>query len=215
MRLPSELDAVTVDAFGTIVELRDPADALTRALAARGVTRDRAAIERGFAAEAEYYVRHSLRGRDERSLEALRRDCAEVFLQEVGADLDPGEFAPDYVAALHFRVVEGAAEALDSLRGAGLRLACVGNWDCSLTSVLERVGLAARFDTIVSSAVAGVEKPDPHIFHLALDRLGVAPARALHIGDGDATDREGARAAGLRFEPVPLATLPARLGLRQ
>jgi HAD superfamily hydrolase (TIGR01509 family) len=208
----NELDAVTVDAFGTIVELRDPVEPLARALAARGVERDRAAIKRGFAAEAEYYVRHSLRGRDEAGLEALRRDCAEVFLREIHADLDADEFAPDYVAALEFLLIDETIEALDSLRNAGLRLACVGNWDRSLESVLERLGVAGRFETIVSSAVAGVEKPDPAIFLVALDRLGVAPERALHIGDRD-TDRDGARAAGLRFEPVPLATLPARLGL--
>jgi HAD superfamily hydrolase (TIGR01549 family) len=208
----NELDAVTVDAFGTIVELCDPVEPLAQVLAARGVERDHAAIERAFAAEAEYYVRHSLRGRDEASLEALRRDCAEVFLHGVHANLDPGEFAPDYVAALEFRVIEGTIETLDSLRSAGLRLACVGNWDRSLESVLERLGVAGRFEAIVSSAVAGVEKPDPAIFLLALDRLGAAPDRALHIGDRD-IDREGASAAGLRFEPVPLATLPARLGL--
>ena len=55
-------------------------------------------------------------------------------------------------------------------------------------------------------------KPEAALFHIALDRLGVAPERALHIGDGD-SDSEGAAAAGLAFEPPPVATLPERLGL--
>jgi FMN phosphatase YigB (HAD superfamily) len=50
------------------------------------------------------------------------------------------------------------------------------------------------------------------VFRLALERLGVSAGRALHVGDGDA-DRDGAAAAGLAFEPAPLATLPERLGL--
>lgn len=209
----AELDAVTVDAFGTTVELLDPVGPLRRALARRGVVRGREAVARGSATEADYYVRHSLRGRDGETLSALRRDCTSVFLRAVGSDLDPAEFAPDYVAALRFRPVGGAADALDTLRSAGLRLACVGNWDLTLEEVLRDVGVVDRFDVVVSSALARAEKPDPAIFHLALERLGVPACRALHIGDRDDTDRAGARAAGVAFEPAPLATLPARLGL--
>ncbi|MGH3033977.1 MAG: HAD family hydrolase, partial [Gaiellaceae bacterium] len=54
--------------------------------------------------------------------------------------------------------------------------------------------------------------PDPAVFRAALQRLGVAPERAVHVGDSDA-DRAGAEAAGLAFEPAPVATLPERLGL--
>ena len=212
MRSDRPVEAVTVDAFGTLVELSDPVEHLRRALEARAMPRDEPAIERAFAAEAAYYVRHSLAGRDEASLATLRRNCAAVFLGELGADLDPGEFAPAYVDALVFRLVPGARDALDALRAGGLVLACVGNWDMTLAAVLERLGVADRFEAIVSSAVAGAEKPDPAIFRFALERLGVPAERAVHIGDSD-VDREGALAAGLSFEPVPLATLPERLGL--
>jgi putative hydrolase of the HAD superfamily len=108
--------------------------------------------------------------------------------------------------------VPGAGAALGRLRDAGLALACVSNWDVSLAPHLERAGLHDLFAEVVSSAEAGAAKPDPAVFAVALGRLGVPPARALHVGDGDA-DREGAAAAGLAFEPVPLATLPERLGL--
>jgi putative hydrolase of the HAD superfamily len=212
VRARRRIDAVTVDAFGTLVELRDPVEPLRAALAERGVERDRAAVARAFAAEAAYYVRRSLAGRDEESLAALRRDCAGVFLAALGVELDPGEFAPAFVGSLEFALVPGAREALDALRSAGLRLACVANWDCALPSHLERLSVADRFDVLAVSALVGAEKPDPAIFRFALARLAVESARALHVGDG-AADREGARAAGLPFEPAPLATLPARLGL--
>jgi FMN phosphatase YigB (HAD superfamily) len=208
----SELDAVTVDAFGTLLLLQDPAEPLRHALAERGVERSAGDVRAAFRAEASYYRPRSLAGRDGPSLGELRRDCVGVFLEHLGADLDPAGFVPAFVASLAFRPAEGAAGALDALRAAGLTLACVANWDVSLSDHLRRHGLESRFRVVLTSAEAGVEKPDPGIFLAALERLGVDPRRALHIGDEDA-DRDGALAAGLAFEPAPLATLPERLGL--
>ena len=211
-RARNRIEGVTVDAFGTLLDLRDPVEPLRHALAARGVERARDDVGRAFAVEAAHYVGRSLTGRDEESLAALRRECAAVFLAELAAALDPGEFAPAFVGALEFVLVRGAREALDALRAAGLRLACVANWDYTLPSHLERLGVADRFDVLAVSALVGAEKPDPAIFSFALAKLAIEPEQALHIGDG-AVDREGALAAGLAFEPVPLATLPRRLGL--
>ena len=71
-------------------------------------------------------------------------------------------------------------------------------------------GLAA-FTEIVSSAAAGSAKPDPEVFVVALERLGVPPARPPHRRRR--RRRAGRSRRGLAFEPVPLATLPERLGL--
>jgi putative hydrolase of the HAD superfamily len=207
-----ELDLVTVDAFGTLLELLDPTARLREVLATRGVERSNDDIAAAFAAEAAYYLVRSHEGRDTQSLTRLRRECAGVFLGELGADLDPGEFAPAYVDALRFRPVNGAEPALEQLRSAGLALVCISNWDISLGEQLAGLGLARFFAAVVTSAEASAPKPEPRPFRLALQRAGVEPSRALHIGDGDA-DRDGARAAGLAFEPAPLVTLPARLGL--
>jgi len=208
----SELDAVTVDAMGTLVELDDPAPQLRAALAERGVERSLDDVAAGFRAEVAYYLPRTLEGRDEASLLDLLRRCTAVFLEHAGADVDPAEFAPAFAESISFRPLPGAVEALGRLRSAGLALACVSNWDVSLASQLRRAGVAWPFAEIVSSAEAGAAKPDPAVFATALSRLRVEPARALHIGDGP-PDREGAAAAGLAFEPVPLATLPERLGL--
>ncbi len=205
---------MTVDAFGTLVGLRGPVERLSAALAERGASREREVVARAFAAEAAYYTAHSYKGRDARTLASLRRDCAEIFLADLRADLDPGDFAPALVASLEFSLLPGTEDALDVLRSAGLALACVANWDFTLPSHLARLGVSDRFHAIVTSAEAGVQKPDPVIFRLALARIGVSPGRALHVGDSE-SDREGARRAALAFEPAPLATLPKRLGLEQ
>lgn len=208
----SELDAVTVDANGTAVELDDPTDRLRGALAGRGIERERDEVAAAFRAEVAYYLPRTLEGTDEASLTDLLRRCTGVFLEHARADLDPGSFAPAFAESIVFRPLPGAAEALGRLRAAGLALACISNWDVSLASQLERASLARYFTTVVSSAEAGAAKPEPGVFRVALERLAVEPGRALHIGDSDA-DRIGAAAAGLAFEPVPLATLPERLGL--
>jgi putative hydrolase of the HAD superfamily len=206
------LDAVTVDAFRTLVELRDPAAALGEALAQRRHERDPGTVRRAFEAEVAYYMPRAHEGRDPESLLRLRTECARVFLEAAGAPIPAADFADDFVGALEFRAVRGAEAALERLHSAGLALACVANWDVSLEEFLARAGLARFFDAVVSAAEAGAQKPDPRIFRFALERLGVPSERAVHVGDDD-VDREGARAAGLAFEPVPLSTLPARLGL--
>jgi FMN phosphatase YigB (HAD superfamily) len=196
-----DVEAVTIDAFGTLVTLRDPAPALQRALEARGVARSVDEVRHAFGAEVAYYVPRSHEGRDEAALALLRRDCAAVFLDAAGADaLDPDEFP--FVASLAFDLVPNGRAVCDDLAQAGLKLAVVSNWDISLAGYLRRLGLDLP---VITSAEAGAAKPDPAVFRLALSRLGVnEPARAVHVGDSDA-DAEGAAAAGLRFEPAPLA----------
>ena len=209
-----DLDAVTVDAAGTLVELVDPVARLRGLLAERGVKRAEGEVRAAFAAEVSYYVPRSDEGRNEAGLAELRRSAVGVFLQHLGAALEPGSFVEAFIGSIEFRPAEGAVAALEALSSAGLELACVANWDTSLEAHLRRAGVARFFRTIVSSAEAGAAKPEPAIFRLALARLGVEPGRALHIGD-DPVDRDGARGAGLFFEPVPLATLPERLGLNR
>jgi FMN phosphatase YigB (HAD superfamily) len=205
-----DVEAVTIDAFGTLVALRDPVPALQRALAERGVQRSEEEVRAGFAAEANFYIERSHEGRDEATLALLRRDCAAVFLDAAGAQLDPDEFAPAFIGSLEFEPVPGAADACRALAAHGLKLAVVSNWDVALRDHLSRLGLAKLVDAVVTSAEAGAPKPAPDIFRLALERLGAEAARTVHVGDSEA-DAEGARAACVRFEPAPLADAAARI----
>lgn len=204
------VEAVTVDAYGTLVTLSDPVPPLRSALAKRSVKRDPDTVGRAFRAEVEYYVEHAHEGRDEATLALLRRDCAAVFLAAAHADIDPAEFAPSFMAALAFLPVDGAVAACRALTAAGLKLAVVSNWDVGLHDHLRAIGLDSLADTVVTSAEAGAPKPSPAIFELALQRLGTTTDRAIHVGN-DAADEDGARAAGVRFEPAPLRDAAARI----
>jgi HAD superfamily hydrolase (TIGR01509 family) len=206
------LDAVTVDGFRTLVELDAPVDRLRAALADHGIEAERDDVESAFAAEAEYYMAHQVEARDEEALAKVQLECSAVFLRELPTELEPAAFVSSFVEALVFTPLEGVTEALRVLRGAGLALACVSDWDVGVGRQLERAGLSSFLDVVVSSAEIGARKPDPRVFRAALERLGIDPERALHIGDAEG-DRTGALAAGLAFEPAPLATLPRRLDL--
>ena len=133
----ADLDAVTLDANGTLVELVDPVPTLVQILRERGAERSRERVAHAFERESAHYIPRTLEGRDARSLEALYRDCASVFLSAVGANLDPAEFAPTYAGAIAFEVLPGVRDALDVLTAHGLVLAVVGNWDMTLQSRLE------------------------------------------------------------------------------
>jgi HAD superfamily hydrolase (TIGR01509 family) len=91
----------------------------------------------------------------------------------------------------------GTRTALERLRAAGLRLAVVSNSDGRAEEGLKAAGLLGYFEFVVDSQHVGVEKPDPRIFQGALDRLGVAPADALYVGDIYEVDVVGARRAGM------------------
>jgi putative hydrolase of the HAD superfamily len=93
-------------------------------------------------------------------------------------------------------VMEGVVPALERLR-ARYRLGIVSNASGSVRAAFERVGLAPFFEVIVDSAIEGVEKPDPRIFHIALERMGERPERSAYVGDIYHVDVLGARAAGL------------------
>ncbi len=188
----SSVDAVTIDAYGTLLELPDPVASLAGVLPGF----DRHAIELAFRAEVEYYTEHAIEGRDPQSLARLRADCVAVFNGVLGSALGPEEF----VGALDFAWVGGARAAVEHLRARGLALAVVSNWDVSLHERIDGLGVL-----VVTSAEAGAAKPDPAVFRLALERLGVSPTRTLHIGDTE-HDREAAAAAGVAFAPAPLAT---------
>jgi putative hydrolase of the HAD superfamily len=205
-----KLEAATIDAFGTLLALRDPVSALQDALAFRGVERAEEEVRQAFETEVAYYVARSHEGLDEATLALLRRDCARVFLDAAGAGLDAATFTATFLDALVFEELPGAAAACRSLAEAGLRLAVVSNWDIGLHEHLDGLGLDTLADVVVTSAEAGAPKPAPAVFELALDLLGASPARSVHIGDTRA-DEEGARAAGMHFEPAPLADAARRI----
>jgi putative hydrolase of the HAD superfamily len=97
------------------------------------------------------------------------------------------------------RPMEGAREALAGLAALGLRRAVVSNSDGRAAEHIASWGLLEGLEFVVDSHVVGIEKPDPRIFQVALERMGVAPERALYVGDIRCVDEVGSRRAGMHF----------------
>jgi HAD superfamily hydrolase (TIGR01509 family) len=95
-------------------------------------------------------------------------------------------------------VPAGLGEALDAVRAAGVRTVIVSNSEGMLDGLFVQLKIRSHFDAIIDSGLAGVEKPDPRIFELALAPFSAKASQALHLGDSYATDVLGARAAGIR-----------------
>ena len=66
-----------------------------------------------------------------------------------------------------------------------------------MAGILQGLGLGRHLDFVIDSSQVGVEKPDPRIFRIALERAGMAATDAVYVGDLYSVDVLGARAAGL------------------
>jgi putative hydrolase of the HAD superfamily len=183
--------AVFLDALGTLVELEPPWISLRDMVPAE--VSDQQLVE-ALRAEMAYYKEHAHEGRDEASLAELRERCAALVSRKLGLDVGVDEL----VEAIRFSAYPDAVPALEALRGRGLKLVAVSNWDCSLPRVLDRCGLGELLDGTVTSAETGSRKPDPVIFERALELAGCEAAEVVHVGDTAEEDVAGARAAGIR-----------------
>lgn len=124
----------------------------------------------------------------------------ERFLGEVGMPMSDAlaeVLYREFTDLSNYRLFEDVPPVLERLRGAGLTLGVVSNFEEWLERLLEELGVTAFFEVRVISGVEGMEKPDPRIFHLALDRAEVHPEDAVYVGDNPVFDVEPAAALGM------------------
>lgn len=196
--------AVLLDLDDTVFDHRHSSRAALQAVHGRhaclaGVSFE--ALERAHSDILEEFHQDVLFGRvalDDARVERFRRlfGVAGVDADRARAQAAAAMYREEYQAAR--RAVRGAAALLEALRWRA-RVGIVSNnlFD-EQEAKLRYCELAAHVDALVVSEHAGVMKPDPAIFRLALDRLGATPAEAVMIGDSWAADVVGARRAGIR-----------------
>jgi putative hydrolase of the HAD superfamily len=168
------------------------------------------------------------------SLERSRRfwhDVYAVFVRELGiADADGllDVLYATFTDLANYRVFEDVPPVLDRLRDAGFVLGVVSNFEEWLERLLEQLGVRSYFAVTVVSGIEGIEKPDPRIFALAMERVGVRPELSVYVGDNPEFDVEPALEAGMfpvlldrreRFPDAPgaritsMGQLPALIGV--
>jgi HAD superfamily hydrolase (TIGR01509 family) len=193
--------AIFFDAGNTLIHM--DYDAIAAALAGQGVTASAADVQR-----AEWRARVRLDASFLPGASTEHPDTGDRYLAFVLDEL--GVRASATVQALTtwrrgynvprglWTVVEPEAEAALALtRRAGLVAAVISNSNGTIAAILEGFGLRRHLDFVIDSSEVGVEKPDPRIFQIALERAGVEPTQAAYVGDLYSIDVLGARAAGL------------------
>jgi len=96
-----------------------------------------------------------------------------------------------------WRLYPETVETLVTLQTRGLQLGIISNFDSRLFGLLDGLGLAHFFDSVVISTQVGAAKPETAIFAQALGRHHLRPDEALHVGDSYEADIIGAQSAGL------------------
>lgn len=97
-----------------------------------------------------------------------------------------------------WKLFEEVDIVLESLQREGFRLGVISNFDSRLFHLLDSYNVSHRMERIIVSSQVGMEKPQPEIFHYALQAFGIEAGEALHVGDHAQEDYAGARAAGLQ-----------------
>ena len=106
--------------------------------------------------------------------------------------------------AAGWRLDPDAHRVLEALRGGGMKIGLVTNYDSRVLDVLDSLGIRRLFDGVAVSTLVGAAKPDSLIFLNACAALSCRPAEAVHVGDDYEEDFQGASEAGLQallFDP--------------
>jgi putative hydrolase of the HAD superfamily len=122
------------------------------------------------------------------------------LLQEFGIE-DEGlvsELYATFSDHASYRLFDDALPAIESLLGAGYRLGLISNFEEWLEEMLLELEVGHLFEVKVISGLEGVEKPNPRIYQLALERAGVTAERAVHVGDSPVLDARPAASLGMQ-----------------
>jgi putative hydrolase of the HAD superfamily len=123
------------------------------------------------------------------------RFVAELGIEDAGL---PNHLYEMFRKPEHYALFDDALPALRELRATGYRIGIVSNFEAWLEGLLTSLEVMPFLDALVVSGVEGVEKPDPKIFEIALERIGTPPERSVYVGDSPEFDVAPAASLGMR-----------------
>ena len=97
----------------------------------------------------------------------------------------------------NYTLFDDVRPVLERLASEGYALGIISNFEAWLDDLLVDLAVREAFSVRVISGIEGVEKPDPRIFRLALERAGVEAGEAAYVGDSPEFDVDPAAALGM------------------
>lgn len=91
----------------------------------------------------------------------------------------------------------GSVETLSRLKSRGLKTGLISDCSIETPTVWRNTPFAPLVDVTVFSCLVGIRKPDPRIYQIATEQLGVKPQSCLYIGDGSSHELTGASQVGM------------------
>ncbi len=201
-----DIDAVFFDVGNTLLEAYPSVEAICLEVIGRhGPVPTLELVRKGLeAADRYYYYRYwadDTFWAKEEEVAQMWLEMYLIMLEEVEVEGDRLSIAREMYSEFgrgdRWRTYPDVIPVMETLQGKGKKIGLISNWDAWLSSLCLDMGLHRYLDCVVASASLGKLKPDPHIFELALSRLGVEPHRAIHVGDQYYADVLGARVAGM------------------
>jgi len=158
------------------------------------------AVERRLGREAiikpDFTFRQTLEIKVPMQLEAMGITEGSVAGPPCSGGAAASEAVTSIVADLYASAVRHTAQARRVLQQLKAPKVLVSNFYGNMTTVLREMQLTDLFSAVIESAVVGVSKPDPRIFELGIDALGLQPQEVAVVGDSLRNDILPARALG-------------------
>ena len=197
--------AVFFDAGETLVHAHPSfPELLTKVLHQEGYEADPVVVREKLYVVSDRFLKASQDGNLwSTSAEKSREFWASVYrtlLAEMGLPFGDGLAEAIYLTFTdlsNYRLFPDVPHALERLKRAGLTLGLVSNFEEWLERLLETLDVTRYFDARVISGVEGMEKPDPRIFRLALERTGARADESVYVGDNPAFDVLPAEQVGM------------------
>jgi putative hydrolase of the HAD superfamily len=200
------IKAVFFDLYNTLVHFYPPlAEIQQMACREAGLEVTYEGITRGYGLADHYFSkengRYPLSKRSREEMDEFFGEYERIILQGAGIEMSAQEALR--VWRLTQRVskkmvlFEDVPSGLRALRERGFILGALSNLRPELRDQMDKAGLLALLDFVITSEDVGAQKPFPPIFLAALRRADAEPHQAVHVGDQYHSDVQGARGVGI------------------
>ena len=133
---------------------------------------------------------------------SVKLDIELQYIEKATANFNPADWHDSLLEELYDRTMKhtrrSAIVLKDIKETTGNKMVLVSNFYGNVTTVLNEFGFEGLFDDVIESATVGIRKPDPRIFTLGVEALGIKPEETIVVGDSYEKDILPALKAGCR-----------------